>query len=456
MILGTVLVGLVATLAYSLYLSAQPVTVAGFYEGKSDTGHAPTLTTLVLSQVTTWIFARSLLNAAILGYYYGIAGALAYTAYYVSFLTGGFVVNRLRKDQSTSVQDWLRRHFGRMGTLTYNGVIALRLLSEVFANLLVIALIFAVLMPDVTYIREISVVVLSIIVFVYSAWGGLRAALKTDVVQMIVFLIVFAIALAFLVTSPEFSITAIMTSDGVAGGYNGWVLLAVAALQVFSYPLHDPVMMDRGFLADDEVTKKSFLHAFWVSSLCIMGFALFGIQAAEIGAEIQSDLLGTWAEMFPDVIFACLLLSLLISGLSTLDSALSSVARLMSEEFALLPRTVTGGRVAMVMFLLIGGGLTLWGNGTLFDAVAISGTASMFLTPVVITVLILRRDMAGWAYVLCFASALFGAVLYFARGSAWAQTLLPEGHKYEQLLAICLFVLLSGALSALLGSRRVA
>ena len=74
MILGIVLVGLVATLAYSLYLSAQPVTVAGFYEGKSDTGHAPTLTTLVLSQVTTWIFARSLLNAAILGYYYGIAG----------------------------------------------------------------------------------------------------------------------------------------------------------------------------------------------------------------------------------------------------------------------------------------------------------------------------------------------------------------------------------------------
>ena len=40
-------------------------------------GGRPGVWTLTFSQVTTWIFARSLLNAAILGYFFGIAGALA-------------------------------------------------------------------------------------------------------------------------------------------------------------------------------------------------------------------------------------------------------------------------------------------------------------------------------------------------------------------------------------------
>ena len=59
-------------------------------------GAEPGLATLVLSQVTTWIFARSLLNAAILGYLYGIAGAVAYAAYYGSFLTGALIADGIR------------------------------------------------------------------------------------------------------------------------------------------------------------------------------------------------------------------------------------------------------------------------------------------------------------------------------------------------------------------------
>lgn len=92
----------------------------------------------MLSQVTTWIFARSLMNSAILGYYYGAAGTLAYAAYYLSFLTGGYIIGQLRIREATSAQDWLGALFGEGGTGTYNAVIALRLLSEVFANLLVV------------------------------------------------------------------------------------------------------------------------------------------------------------------------------------------------------------------------------------------------------------------------------------------------------------------------------
>ena len=53
-----------------------------------------------------------------------------------------------------------------------------------------------------------------------------------------------------------------------------------------------------------------------------------------------------------------------------------------------------------------------------------------------------------------FAAAMLGAAAYFARGWAPVATLLPEGHKYEQLLAICVIVLLAGFAAVLAGARR--
>lgn len=440
-------------LLLSLAAAPRRASVDGFFAGVSPTGAPPSLWVLVLSQVTTWIFARSLMNAAILGYFYGIAGTLAYTAYYLSFLTGGFIVDRLRADGAGSVQDWLAARFGATGTGAYNLVIALRLLSEVFSNLLVIGLIFTALAPGY---GTAAILAVAVVGFAYSAWGGLSAALRSDVVQMLVFLVAFALAFLWLVVQPDVSLSAIVTAPGTAGSYNGWVLLLVAFLQVFSYPAHDPVMMDRGFLTDRSTTRKSFLHAFWLSALLILGFGAFGIQASLAGAQYEGELIGTWSTMFPPAIFGLLMLSLLVSALSTLDSALASSARLVVDEWRLAPRSLSGGRLAMAAFMALGTVLTLWGNQSLFDAVAVSGTASMFLTPVLIAGLVMGRTVPLWSYMTAFAAAMAGAVLYFARDAGWAQAILPEGHKYEQLLVICAVVLAVGFVAVLAGSRRVA
>ncbi len=438
----------------SLWAAPRRASVEGFFGGTSAAGRAPGLWMLVLSQVTTWIFARSLMNAAILGYYYGIWGVLAYAAYYGSFLTGGFVVDRLRRDGAGSVQDWLRARFGGTGTVLYNIVIALRLLSEVFANLLVVGLIFAAALPEVGMAREASILLVAGLGLAYSAWGGLSAALRTDVVQMLVFLVVFGVAFTALVTAPGFDIGAVLTAPGASGSWNGQVLLLVALLQVFSYPVHDPVMMDRGFLADARTTRASFLHAFWISFLCILGFGFFGIEAALRGAAYEGELLGTWAGMFPPWVYVALLVSLLVSALSTLDSALASAARLMVDELGLAPRTLSGGRMAMTGFMAAGTGLTLWGNQSLFDAVAVSGTASLFLTPVLVAGLVMGRRVPVGAYVLSFVAAMAGAVAYFDRGTVFAATPLADWHKYEQLLAICVLVLLAGFAAVFATMRR--
>ncbi|MEM6564964.1 MAG: sodium:proline symporter [Pseudomonadota bacterium] len=435
----------------TLLAAPRRVTVDGFFGGQTSAGQPPGLLTLTLSQVTTWIFARSLMNAAILGYYYGIAGTLAYAAYYGSFLTGGYIIGHLRAQGAASVQDWLSDQFGGLGAGAYNVVIGLRLLSEVFANLLVVGLIFdAVAGGNGTF----AVLTVSVLGLAYSVWGGLSAALRTDVVQMLLFLLAFVLAFAALVMAPGFSPVAVLTAPGVSGPHNGWILLLVAALQVFSYPAHDPVMMDRGFIADPQTTRRSFFHAFWISSFCILAFGAFGIQAGLNGADYDTQLIGTWAAMFPNWVFMLLMVSLLVSALSTLDSALASSARLVVEELGLAARSLAGGRFVMVCVMATGTMLTLWGNATLFDAVAVSGTASMFLAPVLIVGLVLKQKIALWSYGVAYTAALLGAFAYFARDWPAVANLLPEGHKYEQLLAICVGVLISGFAAVLAGARK--
>lgn len=449
----TVSLFFLGVVALSFVVMPKKASLDGFYDGRFR-GVQPGLWTLVLSQVTTWIFARSLMNSAILGYFYGFPGTLAYAAYYLSFLTGGYIIGQLRERRTGSVQDWLGAHFGVVGQGTYNFVIALRLLSEVFANLIVVGLIFSALLPETMGAGTAAIVIVAALGLVYSAWGGLSAALRTDVLQMAVFLFVFGIAFLYLFLAPGFSLSAIVTAEGTSGTRQGWILLLVAFLQVFSYPAHDPVMMDRGFIADRKTTRASFFHAFWISTLCIIGFGFFGIQAALQEQAYEGELITTWSTMFPVWVYGALLVSLLVSALSTLDSALSSAARLCVVELRLAPRSLAGGRAVMLVFMALGGALTLWGNATLFDAVAVSGTASMFLTPVMIAAFVFGATVPLWSYLVSYFAAIGGAFVYFARDWPSFSAVLPDAHKYDQLLVICVAVLIIGGTAVTIGARR--
>ncbi len=175
---ATVLVALL-----SIVLSPKVESHASFYKGHAPGGEQPGVWTLALSQVTTWIFARSIMNAAILGYAYGVGGALAYAFYYLSFVTGAWIIDSLRfRHGYSSIQDFLRARFGASGTWCYNFVVGLRLLSEVFANLLVIGLIFG---ADGSSAYLVSIFLVGAVTAAYSMLGGMHASIRTDVVQML-------------------------------------------------------------------------------------------------------------------------------------------------------------------------------------------------------------------------------------------------------------------------------
>lgn len=420
----------------SLLLSRKSNHSSGFFLGQSASGQAPSLITLVFSQVTTWIFARSLLNAAILGFYYGIWGTLAYTAYYLSFFTGAKIVEHVRFVEGfDSVQTFLANRFGRWGTSCYNLVIGVRLTSEVFANLLVIGILFGAAGSQA---YTLAIIAVAVITLAYSMLGGLHASLRTDLFQMIAFIAVLGLLLLMVAFGGHYTLD-LISFKSFDISQPGPILLLVALLQVWSYPMHDPVMMDRGFLADRDTTRRSFMHAGWISMLCIVAFGSLGVIAGAnaITGEDMNQALTRLLGTYPMLLLSA---SLIISAMSTLDSTLSSSAKLLVMDMKVTAPSVRNGRIVMAVFMLLGLALVFLGNKDLFSAVAVSGTASMYLVPVILFSLWGKRtDIPVWSYVASFVIAIAAAVLYFTESSGYS-TLLGEAHKYTKLLWLSLLV----------------
>ncbi len=443
----------VVVLIAALSILSTPIakTVNSFYSGLSPRGDTPNLFTLTFSQVTTWIFARSLMNAAILGFFYGLWGTLAYALYYLSFLTGGKIVDELRFEQGfSSVQEFLQARFGRTGVSCYNIVIVIRLVSEVFANLLVIGMLFGVAGSN-AYV--LAIIAFSTVTLLYSIMGGLHASLKTDVLQMSIFVFVLLMLLSVVLGGGHFSI-ADLTFREFKIDQPGPILMMVALLQIWSYPMHDPVMMDRGFLADRQTTRKSFIHAAWISIICIVTFGCLGVWAGANASEgdtmnaVLMRLLGEW----PMLLFST---TLVVSAMSTLDSTLSSSAKLVAIDMKLVGASVKNGRLIMLVFMLLGLLCVFFGNQDLFSAVAVSGTASMFLAPVVFfSIFGKQKHIPSWSYLIAFVVAISGASLYFLESSGHTQWL-GEAHKYTKLLSISFVILVIGCAAFLLGKIQV-
>ncbi len=168
-------------------------------------------------------------------------------------------------------------------------------------------------------------------------------------------------------------------------------------------------------------------------------------------------LIGEW----PMLLFN---IALVVSCMSTLDSTFSSTAKLTVVNMGLARPTVRNGRIAMAVFLLGGLALVFLGSKDLFDAVAVSGTASLFLAPVVFfSIWLGRRDVPIWSYLVAFLAALVAAALYFTDTAGYTtvmQSLTGLEHKYSHLLVLCLGALGIGcgafALGILTASKELA
>ena len=89
-----------------------------------------------------------------------------------------------------------------------------------------------------------------ILAFSYSFLGGFRNSIKTDFFQMTIFLILLLVLLVGILFSNTIIDNNLIFSK-INDFFNpAYTLILVALLQVWSYPIHDPVMMDRGFVCN--------------------------------------------------------------------------------------------------------------------------------------------------------------------------------------------------------------
>ena len=157
--------------------------------------------------------------------------------------------------------------------------------------------------------------------------GGQKLVL-TDAGQMVMVAILLSIVL--IVVLPP------LAADGIpevprAVGLAGATFAGLAAVQVLSYPFHDPVLIDRGFLTDPKTMVKGFLLAGLLSGVFILLFSTGRIYALAFGLEGAAPVAVPAALGLPMLlVFNTIMLT---SAGSTLDSTFSSKANLAAIDW---------------------------------------------------------------------------------------------------------------------------
>jgi len=369
-----------------LRMSPISVTPSQFFSGRSSSGDEPGLWLLVASAAITWIFAKSIANAANLAGAFGMAGGIGYALYYLSFVVAGIAIYLIRvKGGHTSLAGFLTSKYGTLCARLFLIAIAIRLFNEVWSNTKVASLYFG---AEGSFEYWIGVAFITAFTVYYSWRGGLRSSLLTDGAQMIL--------AAILLVSILFVVWPGLASRGlpeISHGAHmaGLTFCGLALVQVLSYPFHDPVLTDRGFITRPRVMLKGFVLAGLLAGGFILLFSTIGLYGHAIGLS------GNMAVGVPASFGLPMLLIfnaiMLTSAGSTLDSTFASAAKLSGRDWPGRAGTATDtetryGRWVMVA-IAIAGNLPLLSiymgdavGPAIIAATTISGTMVMGLAPI--------------------------------------------------------------------------
>lgn len=387
---------------------------------------------LMGSLIISWIFAKSITNAANLGLDYGIVGGIAYAGYYVSFAVAGIVIYNMRlHGKYTSIHNFLSSKFGKGAVAVFSVLIAIRLFNEVWSNTMVIGSYFGDMGTPSYYW---SIIVFTNLTLAYVLKGGMSSSIFTDVLQMGLFSILLLVILSVIFNSETSFTAKEAISSGVWSFDMGLNLLFAAVLQSFSYPFHDPVLTDRGFLSSPKVTLKSFLWASIIGGLCIILFSIIGVYAQSQGMQGQAAV--EVGKAFGVVILLVINFIMITSAASTLDSTFSSFSKLMAIDLK-LGNSLKFGRWSMVVIAVLGT-IPVFLDAEILSATTISGTMVIGLTPVF---LFWRGTAPKISFHLSvFCGILFGFLLIF---DWFPNALIFTDGKYGDLLWINFWGILS-------------
>ncbi len=361
-----------------LIFAPRAKTLESFFQAANKSGKKPSFWILSSSLVISWIFAKSITNAANLGLSYGIVGGLSYACYYFSFLVAGIVLYNIRtKGGYKSIHEFLTQKFGATAMLLFSVLIFIRLYNEIWSNTMVIGSYFGESGSTPYYL---SILVFTGLTLLYSLKGGMRSSLITDGIQMIFFGVLLVAILSIVLPHEANQGFQGIISSGSWDWGSGLNLMIVALIQVFSYPFHDSVMTDRAFISDPRTTLRSFLWAGLIGFVCIFLFSLIGVTAKNIGLAGQATV--EIAKYSGIVLMLMINFIMITSAASTLDSAMSSFSKLTIIDLGFFKSApLAYGRIAMVVFCILGT-IPIFLDAEILSATTVSGTMVLGLAPV--------------------------------------------------------------------------
>ncbi len=289
-------------------------------------------TSLIASALGAWI----LFGPASAATWGGIGAVIGYalgTAFPMIFLIS--LGKKIRKDlpKGSTLIEFLRKRFSK-------SLFKLILLITVFYMFIFLCAEVTAVAILINYISGTELWITSLIVLLgtltYTLYGGLRASIFTDNIQMIVIIILFLISIFYLTSfsGDQFSFSFIqekkphLLSGNYIPNYTAGLtfFIAVAATNLFHQGNWQRVYAAKNY----EILKKSLIIAFIaiIPIVFFMGFC--GLVAVSVDTNILPDL-GFFSLLlkeetkFLSLIIIILGLSLTISTVDTLVNAISSL-----------------------------------------------------------------------------------------------------------------------------------
>jgi len=433
-----------------MYLfSPKARTVGSFFKGEDSLGRSVSTPLLISSIFISWIFAKSITNAANLGAQYGIVGGVAYATYWLCIPVAGFVIYRLRrKFGAKTMVEFLTTNYGKWAAFAFSAAILIRLFNEIWSNTAVVGGYYG---KNGSTLFILAALIFTLITLVYALRGGLRGSIMTDVVQTLVFIVLLVWVMSDII--PQSSITTLM-STGSWKLDAGVDLLLVAALQLFSYPFHDPVLTDRGFICEEKLMLKAFVIAGILGFIAIVLFSFVGIHAKLIGLEASSNVPAALATSMGVGAMLLMTVIMVIAAGSTLDSTFASLSKLVGKDLAELAghslgiKSISVGMIAMVAFAIFGNIPMLLGSDIL-KATTISGTMIIGLAPVFMLHGLVKPTALGfhlsfWIGILAGVLLVLGVLPTFLKIGHGASAMLLGVNFYG--LILCTLAYLAPAL----------
>lgn len=289
---------------------------------------------LALSVMATQLGGGSILGACDEAYRVGWGALLWSLGYAVGLLLLGLGLGgRLRRAEVTTLAELFEKRYGS------------RLLRQVASGLSVISLFF-IMVANLIACRKLlfafgleSNLIFSAIwlcVLVYTALGGLKAVVYTDVLQTLAIGAIFTLAFGLALWSAPRAEEVVV--DRAVGGEGGLSLFASLFLMPLLFMIIGQDMGQRCFSGKSErVVSRAFLLSF-VGVILIGAIPVFfGNLARQLGLEVEEGscvLVAAVGRVSGPVMAALAGCAILVAILSTVDSLLCAISSNVASDFS--------------------------------------------------------------------------------------------------------------------------